>query len=66
MEAIASVLMIQRGVLYPTIHLETPDPACDLDYVENRAREQRADVILSNAFGVGGNNSIVVLRRWAV
>ena len=64
-EAIASVLTLQRGVVYPTTNYETPDPDCDLDYVANEAREQQVDTILSNAFGVGGNNAILVLRRWA-
>lgn len=63
-EAIASVLALQRGVIYPTANYETPDPACDLDYVPNRARELRVDTILSNAFGVGGNNALVIFRRW--
>lgn len=63
LELVAAVLTLEHGVLYPTIHLETPDPRCDLDYVPNQARDQRVDVILSNAFGVGGNNAIVVIRR---
>ncbi len=62
-EAIASVLSLQRDVLYPTIHYETPDPQCDMDCVPNAARRQRSDVIMSNAFGVGGNNSIVLFER---
>ncbi len=63
-EAIACVLSLQHGVLYPTINFETPDPQCDMDCVPNTAREARVDVIMSNAFGVGGNNSIIVLKRW--
>ena len=64
LEAIAAILSFQHDVLYPTANYETPDPQCDLDCIPNRAREAHVDVILSNAFGVGGNNSIVVLRRW--
>ena len=63
-EAIACVLCFQRDVLYPTIHFETPDPQCDMDCVPNAAREARVDLIMSNAFGVGGNNSIALFRRW--
>ncbi len=63
-EAIASVLTLNRGLIHPTINYETPDPACDLDYVPNQAREQRVDMILSNAFGVGGNNALVIFRNW--
>ncbi len=61
----ACVLSLQHDVLYPTINLETPDPACDLDYVPNVARACRVDTILSNAFGLGGNNALVIFRRWA-
>jgi 3-oxoacyl-[acyl-carrier-protein] synthase II len=63
-EAIASILSLQHDCLYPTINYETPDPFCDLDYVPNCAREHRVRTIMSNAFGVGGNNSIVIFRRW--
>ena len=63
LELSAAILSIQREVLYPTLHLETPDPQCDLDYVPNRAREARVDVVLSSAFGVGGNNAIAVVRH---
>jgi len=62
-EAVATVLTIQRGQVPPTIHYENPDPACDLDYVPNEAREHRVDVALSNSFAFGGNSSVVVFRR---
>jgi len=51
-------------VIYPTMNYEAPDPACDLDYVPNQAREQLLGTILSNSFGVGGNNALVIFRRW--
>jgi 3-oxoacyl-[acyl-carrier-protein] synthase II len=55
-EAVICALVIQRGVLPPTINLETPDPDCDLDYVPGTAREVRVRRVLSNAFGFGGTN----------
>ena len=64
-EAIACLLAIRDGVLPPTINLENPDPACDLDYVPNEARERPVDVVLSNSFGFGGQNTALVLRRFA-
>jgi 3-oxoacyl-[acyl-carrier-protein] synthase II len=63
-EAIASLHAIRDGVLPPTINLENPDPACDLDYVPNVARDRKIDVVLSNSFGFGGQNTTLVLRRF--
>jgi 3-oxoacyl-[acyl-carrier-protein] synthase II len=63
-EAAFSVLAIHREVLPPTINLEHPDPACDLDYVPNTARRARVDVVLSNSFGFGGVNACLVFRRY--
>ena len=62
-EAIATVLAICRGVIPPTINLENPDPRCDLDYVPNRARQQPVRVAVSNSFGFGGHNAVLVFRR---
>lgn len=62
-ELVAAVLTLQHDILFPTIGLETPDPDCDLDYVPNVARSMRVETILSNAFGVGGNNALAVVRR---
>ena len=62
-EAIACALTIERGMLPPTINYEVPDPGCDLDYVPNSPRPARVDVAMSNAFGFGGHNAILVLRR---
>ncbi len=56
-------LVIERGVLPPTINYEVPDPECDLDYVPNSAREKRVDVALSNSFGFGGTNATLILGR---
>jgi 3-oxoacyl-[acyl-carrier-protein] synthase II len=64
-EAIACLLAIRDNVVPPTINLEFPDPDCDLDYVPNVARERRINVALSNSFGFGGQNTSLVLRRFA-
>ncbi len=64
-EAVACLLAIRDGVLPPTINLENPDPECDLDYIANHARDVRVIVALSNSFGFGGQNTTLVLRRWA-
>jgi 3-oxoacyl-[acyl-carrier-protein] synthase II len=64
-EAVFAILALERGVLPPTINYETPDPACDLDYVPNEARAAQVDVALSTSFGFGGHNACLVFRRWA-
>ncbi len=63
-EMIASVLTIREGVIPPTINYETPDPACDLDYVPNQARSAKVDTVLSNSFGFGGQNVALLVKRW--
>jgi 3-oxoacyl-[acyl-carrier-protein] synthase II len=63
-EAVFTVLALERGVLPPTLNYETPDPECDLDYVPNEARRTQVDVALSTSFGFGGHNACVVFRRW--
>ncbi len=62
-EAIATILALYHGLLPPTINYETPDPDCDLDYVPNQARKQQVDAALTNAFGFGGTNATLALRR---
>jgi 3-oxoacyl-[acyl-carrier-protein] synthase II len=63
-EAIATLLCMNHGVIHPTINYETPDPECDLDYVPNEARRADVRVAISNGFGFGGQNCTVVLKRF--
>ncbi len=62
-EAIVSLLAMRDGVIPPTINYETPDPDCDLDYVPNSAREADLDVVMSNSFGFGGTNGVVIFKK---
>jgi len=64
LEAIFCTLAVRDGILPPTIHYETPDPECDLDYIPNKAREKKIDVAISNAFGFGGHNAVLVVRKY--
>jgi 3-oxoacyl-[acyl-carrier-protein] synthase II len=64
-EAIFTILAVQRGTLPPTINYETPDPLCDLDYIPNEARPLQIEIGVSNSFGFGGHNACVVFRRWS-
>jgi 3-oxoacyl-[acyl-carrier-protein] synthase II len=60
-ELMVSALTIKHGVIHPTINYQTPDPACDLDYVPNIARETRVRRAISNSFGFGGHNCCLVV-----
>jgi 3-oxoacyl-[acyl-carrier-protein] synthase II len=64
-EAIFSVLSIRDGILPPTINYEEPDPECDLDYVPNVARRKSLQVVMSNAFGFGGTNAVLVFKKFS-
>jgi 3-oxoacyl-[acyl-carrier-protein] synthase II len=64
-EAIFSILAIQRGVLPPTINQDVPDPECDLDYIPNTARRADVRTVLSNSFGFGGVNACLIFSRCA-
>ena len=64
-ETIASILIMNKGIIHPTINYETPDPECDLDYVPNVARPAQVNVCLTNSFGLGGENCCLVLKKFS-
>jgi 3-oxoacyl-[acyl-carrier-protein] synthase II len=64
MESIVCVQAIRTSQIPPTIHLNTPDPACDLDYVPHHTRQADVEVALNNAFGFGGHNAVLAFRRF--
>jgi 3-oxoacyl-(acyl-carrier-protein) synthase len=64
LESIVCVQAIRTHQIPPTIHLNTPDPACDLDYVPNQSRQADVEVALNNAFGFGGHNAVLAFRRY--
>jgi 3-oxoacyl-[acyl-carrier-protein] synthase II len=64
LEAAVTALAMRDGYLPPTINLTDPDPECDLDYIPNVGREADVRVAVSNSFGFGGHNAVLVLRRW--
>lgn len=65
LEAIFCVQAVRDGILPPTIHYQTPDPECDLDYIPNQAREKKITLAISNAFGFGGHNAVLAIRKYA-
>jgi len=63
-EAVATIKQMTEGILHPTINLEVPDPECDLDYVPNQARPADLHTVMTNSFGLGGQNASLVMRRY--
>jgi 3-oxoacyl-(acyl-carrier-protein) synthase len=64
LEAIACILTINNGLIHPTINYANPDPECDLDYVPNQARKATVRHVLSNSFGLGGQNASLVIKAF--
>ncbi|TET25684.1 MAG: beta-ketoacyl-[acyl-carrier-protein] synthase II, partial [Dehalococcoidia bacterium] len=64
-EAAICINVIQEGIIPPTINLSHPDPECDLDYVPNKARRAKVTTALSNSFGFGGHNSVLIFRQYS-
>jgi len=63
-ECVACIKALSDGIIPPTINYETPDPECDLDYVPNEARERDVKVAISNAFGFGGHNAVLAMKKY--
>lgn len=64
-EAVATILALENGILPPTANYNEPDPACDLDVIPNEARAADVEYALSNSFAFGGLNAVIAMRRWA-
>lgn len=62
-EAVISIMSMQEGILPPTINQESKDPECDLDYIPNTARQAKVNAVMSNSFGFGGTNGVVIFGR---
>ena len=63
-EAMVCMKVLETGIIPPTINYEVPDPECDLDYVPNKAREKKVDVVVSNNLGFGGHNAVLLFKRF--
>jgi 3-oxoacyl-[acyl-carrier-protein] synthase II len=64
LEAVISIEALRTGLIPPTINLDEPDPACDLDYVPLKARQADVEVVLTNSFGFGGHNAVLAFKRF--
>ena len=64
LETIFCVNAIRENIIPATIHYDTPDPQCDLDYVPNQTREMDVKVVINNSFGFGGHNAVLVIREY--
>ena len=63
-EAVFSIKALEEGVIPPTMNYENPDPECDLDYVPNEARSMGISTVMSNSFGFGGTNGVLIFRKF--
>ena len=66
LEAFATMMSVCEDRIHPTINLERPDPACDLDYTPNQARRSEVRAAISNSFGLGGQNACLVFGKYPV
>lgn len=64
LEAVVCIMALNANIMPPTINLDTPDPACDLDYVPHFAREKELNVVMSNSFAFGGQNSVLIFKKF--
>ncbi|MFP4332432.1 MAG: beta-ketoacyl-ACP synthase II, partial [Campylobacterales bacterium] len=62
-EAVISLMALDSGLLPPTINQESPDPDCDLDYIANSPREKKIGSVMSNSFGFGGTNGVIIFKK---
>ena len=62
-EAVICLMAMEEGVIPPTINYQTPDEYCDLDYVPNQARQADLNIVMSNSFGFGGTNGVVIFKK---
>jgi 3-oxoacyl-[acyl-carrier-protein] synthase II len=65
LEALATIMAVHTDTIHPTINLEQADPACDLDYVPNHARQSTVNVAITNSFGLGGQNACLVVGKYS-
>jgi 3-oxoacyl-[acyl-carrier-protein] synthase II len=63
-EAVFAIKALEEGIIPPTINQENPDPECDLDYVPNVARKKEINTTMSNSFGFGGVNSVLIFKKF--
>jgi len=66
LEGVASVKILQEGIIPPTINYQNPDPECDLDYVPNNSREMEVNTVMSNSFGFGGHNATIIFKKYSI
>ena len=64
LELISSILTINENIIPPTINYETPDPDCDLNYTPNTAQKKEVNIIMSNSFGFGGHNAVLIAKQY--